>query len=89
MLLFSFLDPVGIQKPSDMDLKWGKYSLITLIPLFNSVISYLSNFTLFEETIFLFTSLKKFQISVLSSPIFFVLESILPTLTDILSPIFK
>lgn len=59
MLLFSFLDPVGIQKPSDMDLKWGKYSLITLMPLFNSVISYLSNFTLFEETIFLFTSIQK------------------------------
>jgi len=57
MLLSSFLDPVGIQKPRDIDLKWGKYSLITLIPLFNSVISYLSNFTLFEEIIFLFTSI--------------------------------
>lgn len=57
MFLSSFLDPAGIQKPRDIDLKWGKYSLITLIPLFNSVISYLSNFTLFEEIIFLSTSI--------------------------------
>lgn len=89
MLLSSFLDPVGIQKPRDIDLKWGKYSLITLIPLSNSVISYLSNFTLFEGIISYLPQLNKFQISVLSSPIFFVLGSTLPTLTDILSPIFK
>jgi len=52
MFLFSFLDPAGTQKPNDIDLKLGIYSLITLIPLFNSVILYWSNFMLLDETIF-------------------------------------
>lgn len=56
---FSFLEPAGSQKPNDIDLKCGIYSLTTRIPLSNSVISYLSNFKLLDETIFPFTSLIK------------------------------